>query len=320
MSDNKINANGGQWKKIVILTCGLIICHGIFLSRNSSSNIVYLLAFYTPICIIFWAIIYFSFLRGLGTKIGITTFLLVYISLFVGGGIGYYKNKRNMASGLSEIQDRYNGMVNQPANKAIDRPNDLSPKSFGDIGKMELFMKSFMDQLAKEKNSYLAEMEAAGWNKLFDARRIDNDRSGKEGIEIINSAKMIVLKYSNGSIASLNKARDDIQSIKFNDISSSEALTYFEQGMEKSKEDTEKIWSLELEYVSESYNAIRFLSDYNNSWNIEDGSMAFKDTDKMQKYNDIIIRIQKISTEQDLLRKKMINDVNGKLDPKIQVR
>lgn len=60
---------------------------------------------------------------------------------------------------------------------------------------MERFVKEFIDRFVAQRNDYLLELEAIGWNSILDAQRVKNDTTLSESKVMIARAKAIIDKY-----------------------------------------------------------------------------------------------------------------------------
>lgn len=77
----------------------------------------------------------------------------------------------------------------------IERAPAETPKAGGEFGEMERFVKEFIDRFVAQRNDYLLELEAIGWNSILDAQRVKNDTTLSESKVMIARAKAIIDKY-----------------------------------------------------------------------------------------------------------------------------
>jgi hypothetical protein len=253
------------WKIALALVCTGILGYGFFYSKNTTTDLAYLIGLNLPLTLIIWGIFYAAIARKRGGKIVGFSFLSIFVCMIVSGLIGYSQQKQEVKQALSEIQDQYSEMIesstdSQGLPKRIDKPIDTSPQARGEFGEMERFMKEFMNQMASQRNDYLFELEAIGWNSILDAQRIRVDKELVESRVTIKKATNIVSKYQERTNVLLHNAREKIESLNMSASLKREALSGFDRGMEKAKTQTDSMWALEGKVVAEFENIINLLS------------------------------------------------------------
>lgn len=314
------NVEGNSWKIALLLLCLGILAYGFFYSKNSTSDFAYLIGYNLPLAFFIWVIYYFAFIkRKKGNKIAGLSFLAVYAAMIMSGLIGYSQQKHEAMQAVTEIQKQYSSMIDSSTDSQnmpirADKNIDTTPKSKGDFGEMERFVKNFMNQMASQRNDYLLELEAIGWNNILDPRRIRVDKGLVESKMIIRRAKEIVAKYQEKTTIILHNARENIQSLNMSPSLKQEALSGFDRGMAKSKSQIDAMWALERKTVIEFENIIDLLSTKNGAWVIEGGQILFNSNSDLNSFNSHIASIQSLANQQQQIQKESTETVNRNFD------
>ena len=307
------------WKVALALVCGAILAYGLFYSKNTTSDLVFLVGYNLPATLLIWGVFYAAVARKRGGKIAGLSFLAIFISMIASGLIGYSQQKQEAKQALSEIKSQYSELIESSTDaqgfpKRIERPINTTPKSSGEFGEMERFMKEFMDQMATQRNDYLLELEAIGWNGVLDANRIKADKTFDESKVIIQKAKEVVSKYTANTQTLLDSAKNNIRSLNISESSKRSMLSGFDRGMEKAKENIDALWSLEAKTIKEFENIINLLAAKKGAWVVEGEQILFYNDSDLERFNSYIASIQNIAKQQEAIQRQSVQTVNRNFD------
>jgi len=238
--------------------------------------------------------------------------------MIVSSLIGYSQQKQEAKQALSEIQSQYSNLAEsltkpQGLPKQINPINTI-PKTGGQFGEMEKFIKEFMAQMVLDRNDYMLGLKAIGWNRILDSNRIKADKSFVESKAMIKKAKEIVIKYTNKTQILLRNTRKNIRSLNISESSKRTMLAGFDNGMEKTKGNIDAMWSMESKIINEFENIITLLSAKKGAWHIDGGHILFYNDSDLVRYNSYIASIQSIGKQQEVMQRQSIQTVNRKLD------
>jgi DNA-binding ferritin-like protein len=239
--------------------------------------------------------------------------------MIASGLIGYSQQKQEAKQALSEIQGQYSELIESSTDaqgipKRIEKPINTTPKARGEFGEMERFMKEFMDQMASQRNDYLLELEAIGWNSILDANRIKADKTFVESKVTIQKAKEVVAKYTKRTQSLLEDAKNNIRSLNISDSSKSSMLSGFDRGMEKAKANIDAMWSLEAKTIREFENIITLLSSKKGAWVVDGEQILFYNDNDLERFNSYIASIQNIAQQQESIQRQSVQTVNQNFD------
>ena len=307
------------WKIALALVCAAILGYGIFYSENTTSNIAYLIGYNLPLTLLIWGVFYLAATRKRGAKIAGFSFLAIFISMIASGLIGYSQQKQEAKQALSEIKSQYSELIESSTDeqglpKRIEKPINTTPKSSGEFGEMERFVKEFMDQVVSQRNDYLLELEAIGWNGILDAKRIKADKSFVESKVTIQKAKEVVAKYTKNTQALLESTKNNIRSLNISESSKRSMLSGFDRGMEKAKENIDAMWSLEAKTIKEFEKIITLLAAKKGAWVVEGEQILFYNDGDLAKFNSCIASIQNIAKQQKAIQRQSVQTINRNFD------
>ena len=306
-------------KIALALVCAAILGYGYLYSKNTITDLTFLIGSNLPLTLIIWGIFYAAVARKHGAKIAGFSFLSIYVCMIASGLIGYSQQKQEAKQALSEIQDQYSKIIesstdSQGLPKRIEKPINTTLKARGEFGEMERFMKEFMDQMVSQRNDYLLELEAIGWNSILDANRIKADKTFIESKVTIQKAKEVVKKYTNRTNTLLNNAKDNIRSLNISESSKREMLSGFDRGMEKAKENIDAMWSLEAKTINEFENIMTLLSAKKGAWVVDGDQILFYNDSDLERFNSYIASIQSIVKQQEAIQHQSVQTVNRIFD------
>lgn len=307
------------WIIALTLVCAAILGYGFLYSKNTTTDLAFLIGSNLPLTLIIWGVFYVAVARKRGAKIAGFSFIAIYICMIASGLIGYSQQKQEAKLALSEIQDQYSKIIesstdSQGLPKRIEKPINTTLKARGEFGEMEKFMKEFMDQMTSQRNDYLLELEAIGWNSILDANRIKADKTFIESKVTIQKAKEVVKKYTNRTNTLLNNAKDNIRSLNISESSKREMLSGFDRGMEKAKENIDAMWSLEAKTINEFENIMTLLSAKKGAWVVDGDQILFYNDSDLERFNSYIASIQSIVKQQEAIQHQSVQTVNRIFD------
>ena len=323
--ESKQQQDDNIWKIALALICAAILGYGLFYSKNTTTDLAYLIGLNLPLTLIIWGVFYAAVARKRGAKIAGFSFLVILISMIASGLLGYSQQKQEAKQALSEIQGQYSKLVESSTDaqgipKRIEKPINTTPKARGEFGEMERFMKEFMDQMTTQRNDYLLELEAIGWYGILDANRIKADKTFIESKVTIRKAKEVVAKYTKRTQSLLENTKGNIRSLNISESSKISMLSGFDRGMEKAKENIDTMWSLEAKIIAEFENIVTLLSAKKGSWVVAGEQILFSNDSDLERFNSYIASIQNIVQQQEAVQRQSVQTVNRNFDRMNEMR
>jgi hypothetical protein len=303
------------WLLVLLFLCPGILACSFFYSKDSSSNLSFLIGYNLPIGLLIWGVFHAALGRKHGWKNAGLSFLAIYGSLIAGSFIGYSQQKRDAIQAFTEIQREFSTFADSAtdskgAPQRIDHRADITPTTKGEFGEIERFMKTFMNQMASQHNEYLLELNAIGWEKILDPERLKEDRTLTESKVMTQKAKEIVNKYREKTYALIDNVPKDIASLNLSENTRREMLSGFNKGMEKSKRQIDEMWGLEGRIISEFENIFALLSAKKRAWVVSNGQILFNNNNDLNRFNSHSASIENMAQQQEAIRKQSIETSN----------
>lgn len=314
-----------KWAISLVFVCLGIIGYGYLYSKNTTSNLGFLfgenLVYGLFVFVIFNILIKAITSQKQTNTVGVNffTFLAIFISLTISSLIGYQHQKNEVTQMASEIQNRVStiaksGIDAQGVPQRIEEKLDTAPVAKGDSGEMERFMKTQMNKMVSLRNDYLLELDAIGWDKIFDMDRIKQDSSLVESKAMIKKAKDIVVKYKEKTHNLFEGSRMEIDNLNLSGNSKQEFIRGYEDGIANARTKTDTLWDLEAKVVSEFESIFALLDARKSSWAIQNGQILFADNSDLDTFNSYIAKIQELTAKEEAIQKVNIGELNNKLD------
>ena len=316
--ESKVRPEDNLWKIALALVCGGILAYGFLYSDNRRTDLTYLVGRNLPMALCVWGLFYFVVARKCRGKVAGFSFVAIFISLIASGLIASSQNEREARQGLAEIHDLYSGMLDAATDseglpRRIDMRIDVTPKARGEFGEIERFLKECINQNISQRNDYLLDLEAIGWDSILDPGRIKADRTFVESRAMIQQAREISAKHRGRLDALLRNAREDILSLNVSESSKREMLSGFDEGLEEAKEGREAIWTLEENILQEVENIINLLSSA-RKWTVEDEQIVFYRDRDLDSFNSYLSGIDQMVEQQQAIQHQRTEVLRRKLD------
>ena len=307
---------GNVWKIALASICIVIFGYGFLNLYSTHNDLGSLIGSSLVLAWIMRGIFSKVVPRQRETKIKGLSFLAMFICLIASGWIGSFLQKREARQLISEIQNQYSAMVesstdSQGLPKPIDTQADTAPKTHGESGEVERFIKELMVQMASQRNDYLLELETiGGFNGILNANRIKEDKTLSDSKAKIQQIKEIVKKHRKRINMLVSRARRKIRSLNISESLKREAFLSFDRGVEKGRNHIDAIWSLEDKLINELENIIELLSTRKGAWVVEGDRILFYNENDLAKFNSYIAALQSLMNQEKDIQRQGAQAVN----------
>jgi hypothetical protein len=249
----------------------------------------------------------------LGFLIGILVF---FVASFIGG---FSKSKNEGIKAVTSIQQDITNLKNSAIDssglpKRIENPVDTTPTAKGEAGEFEKCMKTILNRNISQRNDYISEIDAIGWDKILDPNRIKADKTLVDSKKIIQRAKNIVIKYKDQTSAIIDNARKEINNLNITESTKREALKAFDNGVVSSRARVTAIWDYEFQSILEVEKIIALLYDRQGKWSVQNNQIVFVDDTDVNEFNQHIASIEEITKKQEAVQVQSFESVNNKLN------
>lgn len=310
-----------NWVLWLIVLLAAILGHGIYFSKNITTDFGYLFGYNLMITLL----LFFSFrgLMGKDNKENITDktlplVFLIFVTLMVASHIGADRNHAEARLMTQAIKERYSAVMaegyDEKGYPRIANENlDVTPKSRGDMGVAEQFVKTYWNGYIAIQNDYLRTLDDMRWDTLLDANRLKADPSLAESRKMIADAHLLVAVYGNKFILYTDSGPDKINALSVDQDFKRSMLRGFEKGMADGRRRMKRAWEYEAKTVAEMEVVINLLASRKGHWGAEDGKLVFSSQSDLDEFNASIKRIEGFTKAQSALLKESDGAVNGAL-------
>lgn len=306
-TDNPVS--GRTWAITLILLCLAIIAYGIFFSENSANNFAFLLGYYSPLALIVWGIFHLAVGRKRGKKSAAIALAAILTAFIASGFAAYTRESIEAKRVVNELkQNQANliaaGTAADGTPKRIEQTVSTTPTTKGDLGKVERLAKTFMNNIVSQRNDYLLELDAIGWNTILAPERLSKDKQLAESRVMLSKGKAIVEKYKIKTYVLLETTRKDIEQLKVSKDAQDNMLRSYDKGMRIAKPDIEAIWRLEEKAFSYFESIINLLHEKEGQWAVRGGRLLFANEADMNKVNSYLSALEKTVKEQQAIQER----------------
>lgn len=295
-----------------------ILGYGAIYSTNAVSDPAFLAGQYLVYALLVWGVFHAVLLRGRGSKISSIAFAAIYLTLFVGGLVAAQRQKHEAVQAVSSIHQEMRRVATATTDSdglpaRIERTVPQPSTARGEFGEMARFIKEFIDRIVAQRNDYLLELEAIGWNSILDAQRIKNDVALSESRVMIQRAKTIVDKYERKTAELMQGTRSHIESLNVSETTKKEMLAGFERGMSKAGKQIDEQWRLEKQVVRQFENIFVMLAA-SKTWIVEGEQILFYTDSELARFNSYIQAIQDLTHQQEQIQNRSFAEVNKNME------
>jgi hypothetical protein len=266
--------------------------------------------------LVFWVIFHFVIAKKRGGKFSGAALAFILAATTAGTLINFKakENREQMAkmraSMLKEV-DALSSAMNEakPTGKI-----DTTPVAQGEVGEMERFGRTFMSRMAEQRNEYLRQLEAIGWDKVLDVQRIAGDKTLAQSKAMVGKARPIVASYKDKALATIESARADIDKMQIDESRKAGFRKGFEKSLETSRGRLLEQLDLEARIVDEVGKLFDLLSAKTGTWTVRNERLVFAEEATLASFNGHIAEIQKMAARQQALQKQATDSTRAKLE------
>lgn len=283
-------------------------------SDNQRTDVAHLVGYYLPSSLLIFGVFYYLLLRKQGRKAAAVSFVAIYLAAIFGGVIAATRQREQLAQAIGSIEKQYSRMVDSPTDqseipKSAEVRSNTGQLSRGTVGEFERFTKEFMDQLVAQRNDYMLELNAIGWDSILEPPRYQIDKALSEKRMKINKGKEIVRKYRARTNALMQTTRSKIDDLEISPSLKRDMIAGFDRGMKNTQSRIDRVWVLEEMTVAEVEGIINLLSARRGSWTVIGKKILFDNDDDLRRYNRYLANIRQYEVEQEKIQKQGIDSV-----------
>jgi membrane protein implicated in regulation of membrane protease activity len=225
---------------------------------------------------------------------------------------GMHDSVRGMETDIRTMFESATGPDGLPTPVKVELKPARPPSN--DIERLRQIQQGLMNEMAELQNEYLGALETAGLSRLLDPSRVHADEGFAESRKILNELGRTVLAYRKRSIGLVRGSSSRFQGVRFDYISERDAVKGFEDGLTKSLPLLEENWELELAIIDHYTEIIDHLEETRARWGVESGQFAFLQTEDLNRFNEIMGKVDEVSKRQTQIRSGAMESALSKFE------
>ena len=172
----------------------------------------------------------------------------------------------------------------------------------GESGEIQVFLKSYFNKVITQHNEYLAELDANGWNRLLDAKRLEQDGGMAESQAIVTRSQATVEKFRQRWKTTFDDTLRSAEAMDTSEPMKRGFVAGFRDSSGKANIQATQIWDLEAGIVAAGGDAIELLAAHRGQWAAESDQLVFSDQQTLDAYNAILARVDALVQREEDLR------------------
>ena len=254
-----------------------------------------------------------SFSKWLGRSYSVFVIGTMGVSLLgnqLAKGQGDRADARNAIAGIESDMKSFFGQSpgggNPPAIRKGAAGNDLEI--------VRQIQQEMIRDMTEVQTDYAAALETAGLPQLLDAERVQRDVRFTESRQLLRQLLTVVRTYRKRALTVIESIPSRFEAFEFDHASQSELRDNYTKGLAKAMPVMDEIWNLESDIILYFEEVIDHLEASRGYWRPENGAFAFDRTADLERYNEIMAKVNAASQRQADLRKNTLTDTLQKLD------
>lgn len=268
-----------RWQITLASICAVILAYGVFLSKNDTDNVAYLVGYNALIGLVILAAFRVITDRKMTRHLAGYAYLAILSSLVVASLIGYSRQKPSsdrVAARLSrDVSSIVDSSVDAQGNaKIIDTVLDTKKIESSEAGERERFVKTYVNNVVALRNDYVRGVQAIGFSDIMNTDRIAKDAGLAQSLAMVESATSLLQTFKEKVHALQARARQEIDTLAVEGSTKARMRVGFDQGLSLSPMDT--IADLQAKMFTEYRAIFQLLKDTQGHWAVDKGKFDFQ--------------------------------------------
>ena len=280
--------NNVLWIGALVLTSAAAALLGFNLAGKSVVSLGYLAGQFAACALVIAAILRLILLRQRVNKLFVVAFLSIYAAMLVAGMVGIDQKQKPAAISPEALVENYERGTVTTSTTEADR----------NLAEFDRYQKDILDSAVAFKKQFHDEMTEAGWGRLMNAQRLNNDTDMTESRSILVQGKRVITKFEAKVDALFENSRTRVQAMNVSDAIKHDMLEGMDVEIGKAKTELTAKWRTERQLADEAGNIIMLLSDHKR-WAVQDDKIMFYAAEDLNKFNAYNQNMRLILTQQN---------------------
>jgi hypothetical protein len=301
------------WLIACIALCLVLIVYRFASHKEMPANLGFQVGYNLPGALVFAGLLYAAFRKKVSVQVGWLGFGLVFASMIGATVVTANRQKVEMRKVAAEMRTSLDTVKSSLESGAGNGSIPLTSAAQGDAGKMAVIVKTMLNRMLAQRRAYEQELDGAGWSKVLDPARIDQDKYLDETRTILRQAREVMKKYEDKTDELFVQMRADVEKADINAEMKESMVAGFNKSEAKSKSNAMVIWKLEGQALDQVSNAVTLLGNARAHWQIEGGQFAFQRQADLDQYNAYMAKLQEIAAKQEAIQNSAMQKAQDRM-------
>ncbi|RBP48052.1 hypothetical protein DES53_101852 [Roseimicrobium gellanilyticum] len=169
------------------------------------------------------------------------------------------------------------------------------------------FLNGYANDVVAVQNEYLASVEKAGLDNVFDLNRMAADPTFQETDRILEESRAATVTCLRKLLALADNLPKRLDEHGFDEAIKRDILQGYNEGKESPNSMLTETWNLELSLLDEMKKLCDHLHATRSVWTLEDGQFVFQTEEARKKYIEIQERIDAIDAQKSQIQQEAQN-------------
>jgi hypothetical protein len=232
----------------------------------------------------------------------------------------YLKAVEQLEKDVHKIFDEANNPTSTPL--AASPKVEEKPKAENETQQFLALMREFFNDLSTTQKDYLAALEKAGLDSLFDPERMAADQGFVNSRRVLSNSREAVEIYRNQAIKLFADFPKKLDNYKLSPLTKETFIDGYRRGIEKSGPLIKESWDLEVQCVGVMEQMLKHLETTRSRWVDSDGLFLFERDADLDKFNALLDELNSsVERQEEIQRlsqaesKKTFEDMKKKAQP-----
>jgi hypothetical protein len=189
----------------------------------------------------------------------------------------------------------------------------------GELGELQLFVKTYMNKVISLQNDYQAELNAIGWHDLLDPERMNKDKNLAESKAIVARAGVTVEKYRQRWTTIFNETKASVDRMDTSSVEKRGFVKGFRESSVRGNAQAQEIWNFEVKIVATAEELVSLLAQTKGKWTVDSGQFVFSDQQTLDAFNGYVEKLNSLTAQEEAIRSQSAAAAQAslnKIDPR----
>jgi len=178
---------------------------------------------------------------------------------------------------------------------------EVGPTAEDEAGRMHQVIRQYLNLVVVARNSYLAELDAIGWEGILDANRLQADTGLVESRRMVGQARAAMARAEAGSIEALAALPGLIDAAPLSATNKRDMLAGYQRSQARGLAEMRGGFALESQTLDEFEAMVELLARVD--WGVEESQIVFYADEDVETFNGHFHRIAALAEELEARQK-----------------